>query len=88
MPNTHFVNARIWEPIGTLDRADRYENQLEETLGRLGLGEATGGGSQLDSENEIEFVDIELSLANLEDAVQSAEKMFAALEPILLAYPL
>ncbi len=69
MHRPHFVIARIWESIGPLDRAARYEASLDDALGPLCLGEVTGGGSQLGSQNEIEFADIELDLVNLDDAV-------------------
>ncbi len=66
---THFVVARLWEPIGPLDRVDRYEDPLDEALSAKGWGEVTGGGTQLTKDHEIEFVDIDLELANLDEAI-------------------
>jgi hypothetical protein len=67
---TFFVYAKVMEPIQPLDRADRYEDPLEEILEQCGLGEVTGGGSQLTRDGEIVFAGIDLELANLDDAVE------------------
>jgi hypothetical protein len=64
------VTARIWEPIEPLDRGDRYEDPLQEILARHGLGQITGGGSQLSEHFEILFADIELQLANRDEALE------------------
>jgi hypothetical protein len=63
-----FVTATLWEYILPLDRGERYEDPLDEALGEL--GNIVGGGSQLSDECGIEFVDIEIELANLDDALQ------------------
>jgi hypothetical protein len=48
-----------------IDRGDRYEDPLEETLD--GLGEVVGGGSLMTEDGEISEVDIEMNLSS-EDA--------------------
>jgi hypothetical protein len=72
---SHFVVARLWEPIQPLDRADRYEDPLDAALSAKGWGEVTGGGSQLTEHNEIEFVEIDLELANLGEAVDLVQRV-------------
>jgi hypothetical protein len=44
----HLVIVRIPEHIEPMDRGDRYEDPLDAKLKESGLGEVTGGGSQLD----------------------------------------
>jgi hypothetical protein len=65
----HTVVARIDEYIEPIDRGDRYEDPLAKVLEKSELGEVTGGGSQLDDEYKIAFVEIELQLANLDEAL-------------------
>jgi len=71
MPNQypHLVIARIPEYIEPMDRGDRYEDPLDEKLKEAGLGEVTGGGSQLDENFKIRFVDLEICLSNLDSAI-------------------
>ena len=64
------VVARIWESIQPIDRGERYEDPLQEALEQKGLGEVTGGGTQLGEKGEIEFADVEIMLADLNGAVE------------------
>ncbi|SCZ72810.1 hypothetical protein SAMN04488118_11543 [Epibacterium ulvae] len=51
------LNARV-QPI---DRGDYFEDPLDEVLRSSGLGEVTGGGTQLTDEPDgIEFCDVEI----------------------------
>jgi len=61
--------ARLYEHIEPLDRGARYEDPLDAALRERGLGEVTGGGSQLTDTGEIEFADVEISVTNLDDAL-------------------
>jgi hypothetical protein len=65
----HLVVARIDEYVEPIDRGERYEDPLAKTLEERGIGEVTGGGSQLDADFKILFADIEIQLANLDDAL-------------------
>lgn len=56
----HFYYIRIPEPIGPLERGDRYEDPLQQALAEAGLGHATGGGSQLGEGNAIEYCGIDV----------------------------
>jgi len=64
-----FVVANIDECIQPIDRGERYEDPLTAVLQERGLGEITGGGSQLDENFMIESVDIDMSLLNLDEAL-------------------
>jgi hypothetical protein len=61
--------ARLYEHIEPLDRGMRYEDPLDAALRQRGLGEVTGGGSQLTESGEMEFADIEMQVSNLDDAL-------------------
>lgn len=61
--------ARLYEHIEPMDRGTRYEDPLDEALRERGLGEVTGGGSQLTESGEIEFADIEIQVSDVDDAL-------------------
>jgi hypothetical protein len=69
MDSSHIVLARLYEHIEPIDRGNRYEDPLQAALEEKGIGQVTGGGSQLDENGTIVFVDVELALANLDDGV-------------------
>jgi hypothetical protein len=68
------VIARIWGAVEPIDRGEQYEDPLEAVLAEHALGTITGGGSQLSEKFEIVFADIELQLANREEALELARK--------------
>src|SRR6188768_3179133 len=63
------VTARLHEHIEPLDRGTRYEDPLDAALRDAGVGEVTGGGSQLGELGEIEFADIEIVVSDLDAAL-------------------
>jgi hypothetical protein len=69
MSQSSMVVARLYEHIGPIDRGTRYEDPLDAALRAASLGEVTGGGSQLGALGEIEFADVEIQAANLDDAL-------------------
>jgi hypothetical protein len=69
MTHPIMVIARVYEHIEPLDRGARYEDPLDAALRRSGLGEVTGGGSQLNELGEVAFADVEIHVANLDDAM-------------------
>src|SRR3712207_1063671 len=73
--NLHMVNARLWEPIEPIDRGERYEDPLEAALSGRRLGAVTGGGSQLTELGEIEFADVNIDLANLDEALELVRRV-------------
>jgi hypothetical protein len=61
----------IPEALGPVHRGERYEDPIQESLDARGLGEVTGGGSQLgdeqpDGTRPIEFCGLDVELMNLE----------------------
>jgi hypothetical protein len=72
---SHFISVRIWEPIQAVGRANRYEIPLLAALKARGLGEVIGSSSQMNMELEVESVEIDLNLANLDDAVDLVKRV-------------
>jgi len=66
----HFVFAKIMEPVAPMDRGAKYEDPLDELLEARDAGIVTGGGTQLRKEGGIEWVGLDLQLANLEEALE------------------
>lgn len=67
---TIFVFIKIPESIMPFERVEKYEDPLDGALKKAGLGEATGGGSQLgkpgnDGTRDIEWVGIDVDLTDL-----------------------
>ena len=60
-PQGETVTARLNAKVQPVDRGDYYEDPLTDTLEGAGLGEVTGGGTQLSEEPYgIEFCDLEI----------------------------
>ena|SRR6185503_11336776 len=70
MPFPHVVIARLYEHIEPIDRGNRYEDPLQAALDGGQAGQVTGGGSQLNEVGEIDYVDIEIELADLDAALR------------------
>jgi hypothetical protein len=68
--NKHLVVARLWGPFQPIDRGEIFEAPLSAALKSRRLGSVTGGGSQLADTGEVLFADIEISLADLDTALQ------------------
>jgi len=71
----NLVIARIPEHIGPVDRGERYEDPLQDALAIRDLGAVTGGGSQVTETTEIDFVDVELLLADLDEALAVSRRI-------------
>ena len=56
----HFFYVRIPESIGPHERGTRYEEPLQEALTTAGLGEVTGGGSQLGEGRSIAYCGVDV----------------------------
>lgn len=61
---TLHLNAKL-QPI---HRGERYEDDMDETLKKYGMGEIVGGGTALGENGEVEDCDIEISLK--EDSIE------------------
>ena len=69
-----FVFVKIHEAIMPIDRGEKYEDPLDESLKKAGFGEVTGGGSQLsepdkDGARHIEWVGIDIDLTNFSNGL-------------------
>ena len=78
MPTSQLVIARLYEHVEPIDRGERYEDPLQAVLEAAGLGRVTGGGSQLNELGGIEFADLEIELANLDDALATTIRTLEA----------
>ena len=65
----HVVVARLYEHIEPIDRGARYEDPLQAALDGEHAGQVTGGGSQLNEHGGIDYVDVEIEVANLDGAL-------------------
>ena len=60
-PEGEYLTARLNAKVQPIDRGDYYEDPLSDTMKAQGLGEVTGGGTQLTEEPcGIEFCDLEI----------------------------
>ena len=66
----HFVFAKIMDPVDPLLRGQKYEDPLQVALEEKGLGEITGGGTQMDKNKRIEWIGIDMQVANLDTALE------------------
>lgn len=66
------IIARLNVRAQPLDRGDLFEDPLAELLQAAGRGKVTGGGTQLGEEGEIEFCDLEITVAGATDATLEA----------------
>lgn len=74
VPYPHRVTVRIFEKLEPIERGVQYEDPLHGVLTLQRLGEITGGGSQLNARGGIEYVEVEISLANLNDALDLTKR--------------
>lgn len=69
-----FVFVKVPEPLMPDQRGEKYGNPLDAALKREGLGEVTGGGSQLsepdaDGRRTVEWVGLDIELLDLERGI-------------------
>jgi hypothetical protein len=73
------VIASLYEHIEPIDRGKRYEDRLQAGLDERGaVGRVTGGGSQLNEAGGIAHADIEIELANLDEALGIVSEVLEA----------
>jgi hypothetical protein len=61
-----FFYIRIPEPLLPLERGSRYEEPLAQALEATGLGEVTGGGSQMGEGDTVEFCGVDVVVCDRE----------------------
>jgi len=68
-PQGTAVTAQLNHKLMPIDRGERYEDPLNDELAKHGYGESDGGGSMMSKTNEIEFIDVELSLTETDKSI-------------------
>jgi hypothetical protein len=76
------IVARMNDRAQPIERGDLYEDPLQEMIEAAGIGEVTGGGTQLGAKGEIEFCDVEIRTQDTEPStvgtvIQMLEKLGA-----------
>ena len=66
----HFVFAKIMDTVGPMERGTKYEDPLDRDLEAQGLGMVTGGGTQMAKDGGIEWVGIDIDLADLDRGIE------------------
>ena len=67
-----YITARINARIQPIDRGEFFEDPLHEVISRSGIGEVTGGGTQLaDDPDGIAFCDVEMCVGEVSEAAIS-----------------
>jgi hypothetical protein len=91
-----FVFIRIPESLEPLERAEKYEDPLEESLTSSGVGVLTGGGCMLaapdaDGHREIKYCGIDIDLFDLDaglELLRTELKRLGAPKGTMLEYDL
>lgn len=68
-PPATFVYAHLNARLRPLDRAELYEDPLQEALEESGMAEVTGGGTMQAQSGEIEYCGIDLDVHDMDKAV-------------------
>jgi hypothetical protein len=66
----HFVFARIIDPITPLERGAKYHEPLNNALTERNIGEVEGGGAEITEGGRIDWVGLDIYLADLDDSLQ------------------
>src|SRR5215831_2563422 len=66
------IVARMNNRAQPIERGDLYEDPLQDMIEPAGIGEVSGGGTQLGATGEIEFCDIEIRTVDTEQATVAA----------------
>ena len=65
------VYAKILDNVMPDERGSKYEDPLWDVLERAQIGQIVGGGTMLNEDKSIAFVNIDLQLINLDTALQA-----------------
>lgn len=75
----HFLYVLIPGDIRPIERGDNFEDPLQESLIALGLGEVTGGGSQMGEGDTIEYCGIDVVVYELDRGIRHLKEELARL---------
>lgn len=70
----YFVFAKILDPINALERGAKYHDPLNNALKERGVGEVTGGGTEMTEDGRIDWIGMDIHLVNLADALEFARQ--------------
>lgn len=73
------VHATILDKVMPDERGAKYEDPLWDLFEREQIGHVVGGGTMLDEDKSIAFVNIDLQLINLDTALQATRRKFREL---------
>lgn len=70
-----FIYVKLPESLGPIDRGSKYEDPLDQRLRAAGIGEVSGGGSQLGDKNpdgsrDIKFCGVDVDVTDLGQALE------------------
>ncbi|MFH5805787.1 hypothetical protein [Alienimonas sp. DA493] len=72
----HFFYVLIREPLGPIDRGEKYEDPLNAALGEL--GDVVGGGSQLGEGDAVAFCGLDVVVNDRERGLQKIRQSLRA----------
>lgn len=75
----HFLYVLIPGDIRPIERGDRFEDPIQESLSAADLGKVTGGGSQRGEGNTIEYCGIDVVVYDLNRGIQHLKEELARL---------
>jgi len=62
-----YLTAQLNARLQPMHRGELFEDPLDEALQELGLGSVSGGGTQLSESGEVDYCDIEIDVAVLDE---------------------
>ena len=68
-PDAEYLYVEIPDPVGPLERGEKYEDPLEGTLSEQSLGTVTGGGSMMNADKTIDYVGLDVTVYDLEKSL-------------------
>lgn len=77
----HYIVAQLNDKIMPIDRGEVYEDPLDELLKQKFYGEVSGGGTQLESNNEVSYCDVEIRL-NINPSTEIINEIISKLESL------
>ncbi|MGY3213066.1 hypothetical protein [Mucilaginibacter sp. HD30] len=77
----NYIVAQLNDKIMPIDRGEVYEDPLDGLLKQKFYGEVSGGGTQLESNNEVSYCDVEIRL-NINPSTEMINEIISKLESL------
>ena len=68
-PNAEHLYIEIPDAVMPVERGEKYEIPLDETLSELSLGTVTGGGSMMKADKSIDYVGLDVTVYDLDKSL-------------------